>query len=82
MTDHSDFVRSFMASFGIVKLCCAMTKGQLQEKINTLTTENAALRSQNADLKARLKKYEIAEFMEAFRNSDKSYEEFITLLQG
>lgn len=35
-----------------------MTKDQLQERINTLTSENSALRSQIADLKARLKKYE------------------------
>lgn len=59
-----------------------MTKPELQEKINTLTAENAALRSQNADLKTRLKKYEIAEIMEAFRNSDKSYDELMTFLQG
>lgn len=59
-----------------------MTKSELQEKINTLIAENVTLRSQNADLKDRLKKYEIAEIMEAFRNSDKSYEELMTFLQG
>lgn len=30
----------------------------------------------------RLKKYEIAEIMEAFRNSDKSYDELMTFLKG
>ena len=59
-----------------------MTKSELQEKINTLIAENVTLRSQNADLKDRVKKYEIAEIMEAFRNSDKSYEELMTFLQG
>ena len=59
-----------------------MTKDQMQEKINILTSENADLRSQNADLKARLKKYEIAEIMEAFRNSDKSYEELMTFCRS
>lgn len=59
-----------------------MTKDQMQEKINALTSENAALKQQNADLKARLKKYEIAEIMEAFCNSDKSYDELMTFLQG
>lgn len=59
-----------------------MTKGQMQEKINTLQSENADLRSQIADLKARLKKYKIAEIMEAFHNSDKSYEELMMFLQG
>ena len=51
-----------------------MTKDQLQEKINTLTFENADLKQENADLKARLKKYEIAEIMKAPHNSDKGYE--------
>lgn len=58
-----------------------MTKDQMQEKINTLTAENDSFKQQNADLKAHLKKYEIAEIMEAFRNSDKSYEELMTFLQ-
>lgn len=59
-----------------------MTKDQMQERITSLQSENAALKQENQTLKARLKKYEFAEIMEAFRNSDKSYEELMTFLEG
>lgn len=59
-----------------------MTKDQMQEKINSLTSENTALREENTELRSRLKKYEIAEIMEAFRNSDKSYDELMTFLKA
>ena len=54
----------------------------MQEKINSLTSENTALREENTELRSRLKKYEIAEIMEAFRNSDKSYDELMTFLKA